>query len=314
MSRRTLALFLAVGVIWGTPYFFIKIGLEHLAPHELVFGRCAVAAIALLPIAFRRGAIRPALTLWPYLVAFALLEMAGPWWLLSHAEQRISSGFAGLFMATIPLLGVIIAAILGEKDALGGRRLFGIGMGLAGVTMLVGLDTLGGHVDLLSVIELTFVAIGYAVAPVIAARAMSRVPAVGVIALSLAIVALLYAPIAVPTLISGGPVPLSAIGAVLALGVVCSAVAFMLFFALIAEVGPARATVVTFINPAVAVLLGAAVLKEPLTAGTLAGFPLVLLGSWLATHRPTSPEDELVRDLVDAHGGGALVAEAEATR
>jgi drug/metabolite transporter (DMT)-like permease len=312
MSRRALVLFLVLGVIWGTPYFFIKVGLGDFAPHEIVFLRCVIATLLLLPVAIRRGAVRPALALWPFLLAFAALEIAGPWWLLAHAEQRISSGFAGLFLATIPLIGVIIAAILGEQDAFGGRRLLGIGMGLGGVTMLVGLDSLGGHVDLLSVVELTLVAIGYAVAPVIAARTMAHVPAVGVITLSSAIAAIAYAPIAIPTLASG-PVPSwTSVGAVVALGVLCSAVAFMLFFALIAEVGPARATVVTFINPAVAVLLGALVLREPLTFGTLLGFPLVLLGSWLATHRPAAPlDDELVSGAL---GDSAIGAEAEASR
>jgi drug/metabolite transporter (DMT)-like permease len=311
MSRRVLLLFLSLGIIWGTPYFFIKVGLQDLAPHELVFGRCAVAALVLIPIAIRQRALRPALTVWPAVLAFAALEMAGPWWLLSHAEQRVSSGFAGLFLATIPLIGVIIAKILGEHDALAGRRLLGIGLGLGGVTMLVGLDTLAGHVDLLSVIELVLVAIGYAVAPVIAARTMAQVPSVGVITLSLAIVAIAYAPIAVPTLIAGGMPSTSAIGSVLGLGVLCSGVAFMLFFALIAEVGPARATVVTFINPAVAVLLGALVLSEPLTAGTLLGFPLVLIGSWLATHRPAAPLDD---ELVGSTLGSDLAAEAEVAR
>jgi drug/metabolite transporter (DMT)-like permease len=310
MSRRALLLFLSVGIIWGTPYLFIKIGLDHLAPHEIVFGRCAVAAIALLPIAWQRRALKPALALWPYLLGFALLEMAGPWWLLSHAEQRVSSGFAGLFLATIPLIGVIIAAILGERDALSSRRLLGIGLGLAGVTMLVGLDTLAGYVDLLSVMELSLVAIGYAVAPVIVARRMAHVPAVGVITLSLAIVAIGYAPFAIPTMFGDGMPHPTAIWVLLALGVLCSAVAFMLFFALIAEVGPARATVVTFINPAVAVLLGAVVLREKLTIGTLVGFPLVLIGSWLATHRAASLQDTRVENL----GETDLVAGAEATR
>lgn len=311
MSRRAVLLFLSVGVIWGTPYFFIKVGLEDLAPHEIVFLRCAIATVLLLPVAIRRRAVRPALSLWPFLLAFAALEMAGPWLLLSHAEQRISSGFAGLFLATIPLIGVIIAAILGERDALSGRRILGIGLGLGGVAMLVGLDSLGGHVDALSIVELVLVAIGYAVAPVIAARTMAHVPSIGVITMSLAAVAIGYAPIAIPTLASGPAPSLPAVGSVIALGVVCSAVAFMLFFALIAEVGPARATVVTFINPAVAVVLGALVLREPLTVGTLLGFPLVLLGSWLATHRAAAMEDDIVTGPL---GETEIGAEAEASR
>ena len=290
VTRRALFLFAAVGVIWGTPYFFIKIALEELAPHELVFLRCALAGILMIPLAIKRGAFRSALPQLRWVLLFAVLEMAGPWWLVAHAEERISSGFAGLFIATVPLIGLFVAYVMGDHHAFAGRRIMGVVLGLAGVTALVGLDTFGGHVDALSVSQLFLVAIGYAVAPAMASVKLAKVDSIGTITISLLTVAIIYAPFAIPSLLDGPAPSANAVGAIVGLGLLCSVIAFILFFQLIDAVGPSRATVVTFINPAVAVLLGALILSEPLTTGTLVGFPLVLLGSWLATHTPKANE------------------------
>lgn len=287
MSRAAWLLFAAMSLIWGTPYLLIKVAVGELSPVAVAGSRTLLAAVVLLPLAARAGALRPAIRAWPWVVAFALLEMAGPWVLLGQAETRVSSGFAGLMIATVPIIGVLVARLRGDAHAFAPVRLLGVATGVAGVAFLVGIDSLAGHVDNRSVIELLLVAVGYAVAPVIASARLAHVPAIGVIALSVALVAALFAPWTIGELATDTPSTQVLVSLVI-LGLVCTALAFVLFFRLIALAGPVRATVITFINPAVAVALGVAVLGEPLTAGILIGFPLVLLGAFWAT-RATGP-------------------------
>jgi len=285
VNRRSWILFLAMGGIWGVPYLFIKVAVEHMAPPVVVFGRTALAAVPLLALAARAGAIRPALARWRPLLAFAVLEMALPWLLLTDAERHLPSGLTGLLIACVPIAGAVIAYLLGERSALAPRRLVGIALGLGGVALLVGAD-LAGQAPWWSVAEVLLVCIGYAGAPFIAARRLADVPDLGVVAVSLTGVAVLYAPLAWATW-PDEPPPGSAWLAVIALAVLCTAVAFVVFFRLIAAVGPTRATLITFVNPAVAVVVGALVLDEAITGATLGGFALVLAGCWLATkHEP----------------------------
>jgi drug/metabolite transporter (DMT)-like permease len=287
MTRRGWTLFTAMAVIWGIPYLFIKIAVVELSPVSVAGWRTVIAAAILLPLAARQGALRPALRAWPYVVAFGLLEMAVPWVLLGHAETRVPSGFAGLMLAAVPIVGTVVSWLLGDKHALSRVRLLGLAVGVIGVGALVGLDWAGGTIDPLSVLELLVVAICYAVAPAMAVRKLAHVPSMGVVSVSLAAVAVLYFPVTVFSVHDGLPSP-KVVGSVLVLALVCTALAFVLFFDLIAEAGPVRATVITFVNPAVAVALGVIVLSEPLTVGTLVGFPLVLLGSYWATRGPAA--------------------------
>ncbi len=286
MSRRAWVLFAAMAVIWGIPYLFIKIAVVEVSPPALAGMRTLLAALILLPLAWRQGALRPALAKWPYVVAFGVMEMAIPWVLLGHAELRVASGFAALVIAAVPLVGTVLARVLGDRHAFAPVRVLGLVTGIAGVAALVGIDAAHGTADWLSVAELLGVAILYAVAPAVADRKLRGVPTMGVIALSLSVVAILYSPFTVTELASGLPSS-PAIIAILVLALVCTALAFVLFFELIAAAGPVRATIITFVNPAVAVVLGIVILSEPITWGVAVGFPLVLLGSFLST-RPTS--------------------------
>jgi drug/metabolite transporter (DMT)-like permease len=299
MSRRGLFLFAAMSVIWGIPYLLIKVALDELSPTFLVFSRTAVAAAVLLPIAMRRGMVRPALAHWRPLLAFATLEMAIPWLLVSDAERHMTSSLAGLLIATVPLIGTVVTWRLGDASAVAGTRLLGLLIGIAGVAAVVGLD-LGAGTTLLGVVEVLLVSVGYSVAPIIAARRLADVPTLGVIAVSITGVAIAYLPSVFFSRPNAWPRP-SVLAAVLGLALVCTATAFLLFFALIAEVGPVRATVITFVNPAIAVLLGVSILGEPFTTGIAIGFPLVLLGSWLSTRRTVAAEPEPGRRL----GAGA---------
>jgi drug/metabolite transporter (DMT)-like permease len=285
MTRRAWLLFAAMSVIWGIPYLFIKIAVVELSPVTIAGLRTLLGGLILLPLAMRSGALRAALRAWPFVVAFGVIEMAIPWVLLGHAEQRVTSSFAGLMLAAVPIVGTLVSWLLGDRHALTRIRLAGLAVGITGVAALVGLDWIHGGVSALSVAELLVVATCYAVGPALAARKLAGVPTMGVVTLSLAVVGLAYLPFTVAGLAPGLP-STKVVLSVLVLALVCTSMAFVLFFALIAEAGPVRATVITFVNPAVAITLGILVLGEPLTLGTVVGFPLVLLGSFWATRSP----------------------------
>ena len=239
-----------------------------------------LGSLLLLPLALNRSALAPAFRKWKWLLAFTLIEISLPWWLLGHAETRLNSSTAGLLIAVVPLFAAVIVSRLGHEK-LEPRRIFGLALGFAGVALLVGLDI---HFDdLAAVVATIVVALCYAIGPIIIDRKLKDVPAIGVITGSLIVASVIYLPFA-PFLLPES-VSLSAGSSVVGLGVLCTAAAFIVFFALIAEVGPARATVITYVNPAVAIVLGALVLDEPLTRGMLIGFPLVILGSFLGTMR-----------------------------
>jgi drug/metabolite transporter (DMT)-like permease len=273
-------------VIWGIPYLMIRVAVRELTPATLVFGRTGLAALILLPIAARRselGALRP---YWRPLLAFAVVEIAVPWLLLAKAEQKLTSSLTGLLLASVPLFGAAIVTITGDDDRLSKRRLTGLLLGTLGVAAIVGLDASG--TSPLAVAEIAIVALCYAVGPIILTRSLSDLPGLGVIAASLAVCAIGYAPVAafqLPSSVPSGRVVASVVG----LAVICTAIAFLIFFKLIAEVGPVRATVITYVNPAVAALLGVTILGESFTAGMGIGFALVLMGSVLATHRKAEP-------------------------
>lgn len=291
MSRRGWVLFVALGIIWGLPYLFIKVAVEHLAPPVVVFGRVTLGAALLLPLAWRRGALRPLRPVAGWVAVFAAVEIAIPWVLVTYSETRVTSSLAALFIASVPLVGAVMAHLMRLDDRFDRSRIAGLALGVAGVGLLVGFDVRGD--SWLAVAALAVSAVGYAWGPIIVSQRLAGVPSLGVIAISFAATSLAYAPFAAaawPT----EQVPASTWGAVAFLGVVCTAAAFLVFFALIAEVGPTRMTVITYVNPAVAVALGIAVLAEPLTLGILVGFPLVLLGSYLATRAAPPMEDEPV--------------------
>ncbi len=284
MSKRGWLLFSTMSVIWGIPYLFIKVALEGVSAPFLVFSRTAIAASILLPIALRRGLVRSALRYWRPLLAFTVLEIGLPWLLLNDAEEHISSSLSGLLIAAVPLMSTIVVWRLGDHSALDRTRLLGLLVGIGGVVAVMGLDL--GSASAPRMGEVLLVAVGYATAPIIADRYLSGVPSLAVLSLALTAVAVAYLPAAVFAHPHAVPSAAS-LSAIAVLGVVCTAAAFLLFFLLIAEVGPVRSTIITFVNPAVAVLLGMIVLGEPFTAGIAVGFPFIIAGCWLSTRKPT---------------------------
>lgn len=294
-TRKGWLLFAVMAVVWGITYLFIKEAVASFSPPAVVAGRTLLGALCLLPFAIRSGALRAAWKHWPWVLAFGAVEMAGPFLLLSHAETELPSGLTGLLVATVPLFAVIIAMIRGDRSVLSPIRLSGLVLGFVGVVVVLAGPGLLSHGtgSFVAISETLITAVLYAIAPFIIALRLSDVPSIGTITLALLAVGLAYLPIALLTT-HEMPTLRSTVSLVL-LGTICTAVAFIAFFALIREVGPVRAPLFTYVNPVVAVVLGAVVLSEPITAGLLIGFPIVLVGCWLAATggRMAAPEADL---------------------
>jgi drug/metabolite transporter (DMT)-like permease len=281
LSRRGWLLFVVMSVVWGIPYLLIKVADDGgVSVPVLVFTRVALGALLLLPAAIRGGQLRALKGNVRWLATFTAVEIVGPWFLLSDAERHLPSSTSGLLIAVVPIISAVLAIATGSGDRLTPIRWAGLAIGLGGVALLAGRDA--GHGDALPVIEVLLTALGYAIGPLIANRKLAGLPPVAVNAVCLAAAAVVYAPFAVLTWPHAVP-SAKVLASLAGLGVVCTAAAFLLFFALIAEAGPARATVITYVNPAVAVALGALVLGEHLTPLIGASFVLILGGSVLAT-------------------------------
>lgn len=288
MSRKGLFLFLITGTAWGLPYLFIRLAVPYFSTPSVIFSRVVIGALVLIPIAVFRKSLMPALKAWPWVLAYAALEMIGPWFLITESERVINSGLAGLLVATVPFFGLIIGYFyLGDKSLAHKNTLAGLVIGFTGVLLLVGIDAFNGSISLPHVGMVVLAAIGYAVAPVVANVKMPNVSGVAINGLAMAMVAVFYsipALSALPNELAANP-PIEAWGSLIGLGVFCSSIAFVAFFRLNREIGNARATLVTYMNMAVAVFLGVLLLGEPITVGILIGFPMVLIGSVLATRK-----------------------------
>jgi drug/metabolite transporter (DMT)-like permease len=301
MSKRGWLLFAAMSVIWGIPYLLIKVADEQLTPATIVFARTGLAALLLVPVAARRGLLRPLLAKWQWVAFYTVIEIAGPWLLLTHAETKLSSSLSGLLVAAVPLIGAVALVLMNDSDhhdRLDARRLLGLLIGVGGVAVLVGIDVSVSNAW--AIVEIAFTAVGYATGPILIARKLTDLPVLGVVAASLGLTAIGYLPFAateLPSHVSG-----RVVWSVIGLALICTAVAFLIFFALIAEVGPARATVITYVNPAIALLLGVLLLNEKFTLGIAIGFPLILIGCFFATSRNRTPVREQTREPVESVG------------
>jgi drug/metabolite transporter (DMT)-like permease len=281
MSSRGWTLFAAASVIWGMPYLFIKIAVDGgLTPGFVAWSRVTLAALVLLPIAWKSGALRNLPMRW--LALFALAEIAIPFPLIGFGEQRVSSSLAAILIAALPLVIAFLALRFDDGERPTPARLFGMLIGLGGVVALVGIDVGGRGSELFGAGAVLLATVGYAVGPLVVKRHLSHVDPLGPVTAAMAIASIMLLPFGVAGFPSDAP-PDDALASVAVLGVVCSALAFLVFFRLIGEVGPSRATVVTYVNPIVALALGMAVLGEQVTGGAVGGLLLILAGSWLAT-------------------------------
>ena len=283
MTRKGWVLFIAMSVIWGIPYLFIKIALQDLNPGVVVFARVGIAALVLIPIAIFQGALQPLRKRWLMIAGLACIQIVAPFLLISFGEQHITSSLTSLLIATDPIFVALLALRFDPGERVTGIRSVGLLIGIVGVAVLLGFDVGGDEQKLLGAVLVLLASLGYAIGALLIKRptiaALPRLGIVSYMCLTSSIVLLPFAALHLPSKLPGPQVIIS----LLVLGLICTAVAYLVFFALIAEVGPGRATVITYVNPAVSVFLGVMLLGEPLNASIIIGFLLILLGSWLST-------------------------------
>jgi drug/metabolite transporter (DMT)-like permease len=284
MKWRIGLIFAALCVIWGLPYFFIKLALTEVPPIGVAWARIALGASVLLPVAWKRGVLPEVLRHKRAVCAFAFAELVGPFFLIAQGERWVSSSFAGILIATVPLMVIVLSPLFGVHEALSRRRLSGLVIGFVGVVTLLGLDVLGGPLGWIGTACVVVATLGYATGSLIVQRYLKDVDELGAVAASLVVASVVMLPLAFLTAPAKVPSNL-VLTSLVVLGVVCTATALWLYFSLIAHIGAARAAVITYVNPAVAALLGVLVLHESFGLGSALGLALILVGSWLATHR-----------------------------
>ena len=287
MSKTGWVNFGIVGLLWGIPYLFLKVAVGELEPSVIVISRTLIGALLLAPLAIKRSIFWLPIKRWAFLLLYSACELIGPWYLITHAEQKINSGLTGLLIATTPIWAAILASIFGDKTVWHKSRLFGLIVGFIGVIAVVGLESITGNSDLISIAMVLIASMGYAYAINMVNRRIPEVPGLALNTWAMIITSIVFLPFAIvqrPTQMPSIEVVLSVIG----LGVLCTALAFTMFFKVIAEIGPPRASLVTYLNTAVAVVLGIIILSEPITLGIVLGLPLVLIGSYFASRKPVA--------------------------
>ena len=288
MTRKHLGQFIFVGFLWGVPYLFMRVAVREFDPSVVVFGRVIIGAAILFPIAISRGVMKQTMRGFKWIVAYALFEMCGPWYLITHAETKINSGLAGLLVATVPIWSTIYSSMAGDKTVWHAKRLMGIVIGFIGLVLIVGIETISGSADAYSVFQVVLAAILYSTAMAIILKGMPHGDGVAINAVAMAMTAIIFAPSALTNLPDSMP-SFNATASLIGLGVLSTGWAFMIYFSLVKEIGQARGSMVTYLNTAFAVVLGVAILGEPLTVGIITGLPLVLIGSYFASRKPVTP-------------------------
>jgi drug/metabolite transporter (DMT)-like permease len=288
MSRKGWSLFLLLGFLWGIPYLLIRVAVREYSPASVVFARVLIGALLLVPIAIHQKTFRAALRGFRYILLYSVAEIMGPWFLITKAETKLSSGLAGLLVATVPIWATIFASINGDKSVWHHKRMIGMIVGFIGLIAVVGIESLTGKTSLSAILFVLVASIGYGLAPNMITKKLPHVSGLAINALAMSMAAIVYAPFGIsqwPKVHTSTSSTLS----VIALGIFPTAMAFVVFFNVMKEIGPARASLVTYLNTAFAVLLGVLILSEPLTLGIVVGLPLVLIGSYLASRKTATP-------------------------
>ncbi|MEO0015950.1 MAG: hypothetical protein RL589_431 [Actinomycetota bacterium] len=283
MSRKSLFHFVLVGILWGIPYLLMKVAVEDFPPAAVVAGRTLIGASILIPVAVYRKKFKGAVLGFKFVAFYALMEMIGPWILITTAEQKINSGLAGLLVSTVPIFATIITSLRGDHSVWQFKRIVGIVVGFVGLILVVGIESLTGTSDPLSIAMVILASMGYAYAVIMVTSNLPLVDGIAINGLAMALTTIFWAPVAIAQWPSS--ISMDSALSLIALGVFSTAFAFILFFKVMDEIGPARGSLVTYLNTAVAVVLGVIILKEPLTAGIIFGLPLVLVGSYLASRK-----------------------------
>jgi drug/metabolite transporter (DMT)-like permease len=287
MSRKGWILFALVGLLWGVPYLFIKVAVEELSIPMIVFTRLMIGAALLVPLALREGSLKGALKYWRYILLYAVLEMVIPWSLITSSQRDLSSGVVALLVATVPIWATLFAHQTGDSTAAHRVRIFGIVIGLIGITLIVGIESISDFGNIRALLQILVAAASYAWAVNMITRKAPGVSGIAINGIAMMISSVIFAPFAIANRPETLP-SLEVILSMLGLGVLCSGIAFWLFFVVLDEIGPARASLVVYPNTAVAVILGIIILREPITLAILIGLPLVLIGSYFASRKPNS--------------------------
>ena len=286
MSRKSLFYFLLVGFLWGIPYLLMAVAVEEIPPSAIVAGRTLIGAAILIPVALYRKTFKGAVLGFKFVAFYALLEMIGPWILISTAQKKIDSGLAGLLISTVPIFAAIITSLRGDHTVWQFKRMFGIVVGFIGLIAVVGIESFSGNSHPASIAMMILAAMGYSYAIIMVTTNLPLVDGIAINGLAMAITSIFWAPLAIAQWPS--QVTLKPALSLIALGVLCTALAFLVFFKLLVEIGPARGSLVTYLNTSVAVVLGVIVLNEQITIGLIIGLPLVLVGSYLASKKSES--------------------------
>jgi drug/metabolite transporter (DMT)-like permease len=281
VNRRTAALFLLVGALWGVPYLLIRVAVSEVAPPIVVFARVSIGSLILFPLAWRNKIFQELAGKWKYVLGYAIGEMIIPWMLISKAEEKLPSGLSGLLVATVPIFSTIFASIDGDKTVWHRKRLFGMVLGFIGMALVIGIESFQGSISIMAIFEIIIGAIGYSWATALVTKHMPKVDGISINAAALIISAIFYLPLAIINFPSHALRPTVTLS-LIALGIFPTAAAFVIYFILMREVGPARGSLVTYLNTAFAVILGIIFLGEKLTLGIVIGLPMVLIGSYYA--------------------------------
>ena len=288
MSRRAYFHFAVSGLFWGIPYLLMKVAVRDFPPAVIVCGRVLIGAAILIPLAIHQKVLMDAIRGWRYVLPYAIFEMMIPWILITNAEKKISSGLAGLLIATVPIWSTIFASLAGDKTVWHSKRLVGIAVGFAGLVGLVGYESIFGETDIISILMMVVAAISYSFAVNMISLKLPDVSGIAINGVAMFLTAVAYAPLMIMQWPAAGTVSSESALSLLALGIFCTALAFISFFIVMKEIGPARASIGTYVNTAVAVVLGVIILSEPLTLGIIIGLPLVMIGSFLASRKPAT--------------------------
>lgn len=279
--------FWVVGILWGVPYLLIRVAVApgQFTPAFIVCSRVMIGSAILIPYAIKRGTLKPALKHIKWIIPYAIIEFVGPWGLLSQAERKINSGLAALLIATVAIWATLLNGALGDRTVWHSKRLIGLGVGFVGVCLVVGLESLQGKQNVTAILMLLLAAVGYAIAPTLVRKKIPQIDGAAINGSAMLIAGIIYLPFAIIQW-PHHHVRTNSILSIIALGIFPTAICFVYFFKVLADLGVARASLVAYVNTGVAVILGVVVLHEKLTTGILVGLPLIMIGSYYASRKP----------------------------